>query len=140
MHIRNFEEEIHALILERGRQYFDAGAVHSLMNTPDGWTAEIKGTDEDTYQVIIHGHDDIEDWHCDCPYDHGPVCKHVVATLFAIREEAGKATEEYQPDPTAIGLMLDKLEGRALKEFLKKRMFSSPEFRQEFMEYFEEEE
>ncbi|MCH7772525.1 MAG: family 10 glycosylhydrolase, partial [Bacteroidetes bacterium] len=28
----------------------------------------------------------IKGWDCDCPYDHGPICKHVVATFYAIVE------------------------------------------------------
>lgn len=29
----------------------------------------------------------VTDWYCDCPYEYGPICKHVVAVLFAVRDE-----------------------------------------------------
>lgn len=82
--LENFEEEVHLLIAERGREYFDANQVALLKQTDDGWTASIEGSE--TYHVILEGHDVITDWNCTCPFEHGPVCKHVAAVFYAVRE------------------------------------------------------
>ncbi len=84
IHIDRFEEEIHFLMAERGKEYFDAHQVLHLHQTPEGWTAAIEGNDE--YQVLLEGHDVITQWHCTCPFEHGPVCKHVAAVLYAVRD------------------------------------------------------
>ena len=83
--IDHFEEEIHFLIAERGKEYFDAHQVVKLEQTSQGWTAMIEGTE--TYQVLLEGHDVITQWHCTCPFEHGPVCKHIAAVLYAVREK-----------------------------------------------------
>src|SRR6187397_1998356 len=85
IHIDKFEEEVHFLIAERGKEYYDAQQVLMLQATSEGWTAVIEGTE--TYQVLLEGHDVITHWHCTCPFEHGPVCKHVAAVLYAVRDE-----------------------------------------------------
>ncbi len=82
--IDRFEEEVHVLILERGKEYFDANQVLMLQQTTQGWTAVIEGTE--AYQVLLEGHDEFTQWHCTCPFDRGPVCKHVAAVFYAVRE------------------------------------------------------
>ncbi len=85
IHIDRFEEEIHFLIAERGKEYFDAHQVLMLQQTTEGWSAVIEGSE--TYQVLLEGHDVISQWHCTCPFGHGPVCKHIAAVLYGVREE-----------------------------------------------------
>src|SRR3990170_8019173 len=82
--LENFEEDVHILITERGKEYFDANQVLMLKQTLDGWTAVIEGSE--TYQVLLVGHDVITGWNCTCPFEHGPVCKHVAAVFYAARE------------------------------------------------------
>ena len=92
MNYNTFTEEVHALILERGKEYFRQGAVESLTETPEGWTAQVAG--QETYNVVITGLDVPKEWYCDCPYDHGPMCKHVAAVFYAIRARTGFSDEE----------------------------------------------
>jgi uncharacterized Zn finger protein len=82
--IDRFEEDVHFLIAERGKEYFDAHQVLMLQQTAEGWSAVIEGSE--TYQVLLEGHDVINQWHCTCPFEHGPVCKHVAAVFYAVRE------------------------------------------------------
>ena len=82
--LEDFEEDVHILITERGKEYFDANQVLMLKQTLDGWSAVIEGSE--TYQVLLEGHDVITGWHCTCPFEHGPVCKHVAAVMYAARE------------------------------------------------------
>ncbi len=83
--IAQFEEEIHILMAERGKAYFDANQVHDLTETNEGWSATIEGTE--TYHVLLEGHDVITQWHCTCPFEHGPVCKHIAAAFYAVQNQ-----------------------------------------------------
>lgn len=82
--IHTFEDDIHFLITERGKEYFDAHQVMDLHQTAEGWSASIEGSEP--YHVLLSGHDTISQWQCTCPFEHGPVCKHVAAVLYAVRE------------------------------------------------------
>ena len=84
MRLSDFDHHIHALILELGLDYFNRAKVESLERTQNGWTAVVAG--QNNYKVVLSGDHDVNEWHCDCPYDHGPVCKHVAATMFALRK------------------------------------------------------
>ena len=83
MDYSNFEDHIHAIILERGQEYFNRGAVKDIEETPEGWTMSIEG--QSTYRVVLRGREQLSDWFCECPHAHGPVCKHVAAALYAIK-------------------------------------------------------
>lgn len=112
--IDTFEEDLHVLITERGHEYFDANQVLMLKQTADGWNAVIEGSE--TYEVLLTGHDVITGWHCTCPFEHGPVCKHVVAVLFAVREQirANRAASNGE-----IDRWIDQADEDVLRRLLK---------------------
>ena len=85
--LKNFEEQIGAVILQRGVQYYKQGAVTDLEETEDNvWEANAEGSDIYSLEIKIKGGNQVSEYVCDCPYDGG-ICKHVVAFLFAIRDE-----------------------------------------------------
>jgi len=87
MNIHNFQSEISPLIVGRGKEYFRNNAVEELRKgNNDEWEAMVSGTSD--YEILIQlNGEEIVEWKCDCPYENGPVCKHVVAVLFAISNE-----------------------------------------------------
>lgn len=89
MTLTNFENYIPAIILQRGIEYCHAGRVHDLTKNDAQWTATVSGTDEYEVEITIED-EEVTDWYCDCPYDGGNICKHVVAVLFAIRIQCKK--------------------------------------------------
>ena len=93
--LKDFESEIDDRIVDRGEEYFSDGAVRGLKKIKDDqWAASVDGTE--TYQVRVNVKGDaVKDYSCSCPYDLGPVCKHVVAVLYAMREQQ----EEGQHQP-----------------------------------------
>lgn len=94
-----FESHISADILGRGLDYFAQGLIGNLAETDGSWVADVHETS--TYTVEAEIEDGlVVDYHCDCPYDWGPICKHIVALLFAIREET---TKEAVAPKTNIG-------------------------------------
>lgn len=88
----NFECIVPYKILMRGEEYYELGAVSDLEETSPGeWTATVDGTDSYTVEISLGGGNKVDSWYCDCPYD-GEICKHVVATLLAIRDNSEKVS------------------------------------------------
>lgn len=87
----NFESSVPFKILMRGIDYYESGSVTELAETTPGeWEATVEGTEEYNIEISLDG-TEVESWYCDCPYDGGSICKHVVATLMAIRDNQEKA-------------------------------------------------
>lgn len=85
MNLNNFHEYVSPKIYERGEDYYENDMVDNVEHDfPDTWTAEIEGSDVYIIEIKMNG-DEITDWDCDCPYDYGDVCKHVVAVLLYIK-------------------------------------------------------
>ena len=84
--LENFREWISPDIIQRGRDYFNKNLIQNLDEVEDGrWQAEVEGSY--LYQVEIQILPDGSlEYFCNCPYDWGPVCKHVAAVLFAIED------------------------------------------------------
>lgn len=85
----DFERNISADIVQKGIQYYAQGYVKDLKQDGIGWNSVVVGTC--LYRVsldILNG--EVTDWNCDCPYDHGPICKHVAAVLYAILDDTLK--------------------------------------------------
>ena len=85
----NFESCVPYRILVRGEEYYETGAVSELEeDSPGEWTATVEGTENYSVEISMDGKE-IKSWYCDCPYD-GEICKHVIATLLAIRDNEKK--------------------------------------------------
>ena len=122
--VTNFEDEVHFLITERGKEYFDAHQVRLLRQTQQGWSAIIDGSE--TYEVLLEGHDVITQWNCTCPFEHGPVCKHVAAVFYAVREaiEANRINASGELDR-----WIDSASPDTLKRILKMEIRKNEEAR-----------
>ncbi len=107
----SFEQYIDRTILARGRSYFESDAILSLEQRSAGeYEAEVEGTDFYEVHVSILKRYVVAE-SCDCPYDDG-ICKHVVAVLYAIREEL----EEDAPTQSS------EVEAKPKKETLTSRL------------------
>lgn len=83
--LQHFEEQIDPVILQRGERLWQNAAVKELEALSDGsLTAIVSGT-QDYYVNILSKDDEVTRFDCTCPYDHGPVCKHVVAVLLEFK-------------------------------------------------------
>lgn len=83
--LNDFEEYVGETILNRGLSYFENGRV----NEPDEITRGV-------YETIVEGSENytvrltvkkgmITEYSCDCPYDMGPICKHIAAFMFYLQ-------------------------------------------------------
>ena len=90
--LQNFESQIDEQIVDRGLSYWEDGLVINLKQTKEGiFEAVVSGTEDYDVEVITDGNT-VTDFDCNCPYDRGPICKHVVAVLYAISEGNKKKT------------------------------------------------
>jgi len=85
--LNEFEQLIDERILKRGLSYFKGGAITDFSEISSGeYEAIVSGTEEYTVQLEITNNT-ITEHNCDCPYDMGPVCKHVVAVIFHLQQD-----------------------------------------------------
>lgn len=147
--IKNFESKINPIILERGKDYFQNGQVKDLEElSHDFWSANVKGTE--TYEVKIKIKDaEIIEWTCNCPYDLGSICKHQVATIFAIKESCfgEKISDPIKKKPKTkkterktvedkIKEILDDISPDEIKEIASEFAFENIEFRNKIFTHF----
>ena len=85
--LSHFEEYIDEPILKRGLSYFKNGFVHKPAEIrPGDYEAVVEGSEEYTVKLSIRN-GVITEHSCDCPYEMGPVCKHVAAVIFYLEQE-----------------------------------------------------
>lgn len=146
MTLHNFEKYIDATILERGCDYFENGYVDELEEIESGlWMAQVYGTENYTIGVRLGGNR-INAWECNCPYDYGPICKHVVAVFYAINEaltikkteikkkqKRGKAKKK-----SRVEIIFQKVTKEDLRSFIVDQFGTDYRFRNAFIAYFAE--
>lgn len=82
-----FEQIISETILNRGLNYYEQGYVTDVIEIGSGeYEAIVLGSDQYTVSFKIEGNTIVEHY-CDCPYDLGPVCKHLVAVIFHYQQD-----------------------------------------------------
>lgn len=150
MKIHDFESHINKTILERGREYFLEDKIYSLHETQkNSWHAEVQGTDLYTVDVDLGNKYEIKEWECDCPYDGGMICKHVVAVFFAIEEQVvidepnekvikAPAKKASKKNTNSFDKLLDKIELNECQEFVKHYAKINKDFKSVFELYFSE--
>lgn len=101
MHIplSEFEQRIDETILSRGLVYFNKGAVKACSRiAPEEYTATVEGSKSYTVHFTMKNQT-ITDHRCDCPYDLGPICKHMAALIFYLQGDAMKSEIPVRPKP-----------------------------------------
>ena len=140
-----FEHIIDETILKRGLSYFKNGYVTEFSEISNGeYEANVSGTEEYTVNLevknnIIVGHN------CDCPYDMGPVCKHIVASIFYLKQDELNLNQQNVPlakkkksktVSQQLKKVLDKVSHQDLKEFIQKQSKIDKQFRNLFLSSF----
>ena len=94
--LAQFEQLIDPTILKRGLTYYQKGLVDPPQHLSDhNIETTVHGTEDYSLKMRLEG-DTILDFVCECPYDTGPVCKHVAAVIFHL-VEADLQLEERRP-------------------------------------------
>ena len=141
MKIHELEQYISGTIYQRGEDYYENGLVENVEHEfPDKWSCEIEGSDIYDVNLELNG-DEILFWDCNCPYDQGNICKHVVAFLIFIKEHR----EEYpvektiekndQSDNNSLEL-LKSMNDQEIRKFIWEYAKKNPEFTKEIEKHF----
>ncbi|MHB1416107.1 MAG: SWIM zinc finger family protein [Chloroflexota bacterium] len=95
----------------RGWDYYDRGAVLSLTQRGNVVEAEVEGSQPEPYNVRVeYDEGGITEAACDCPYDWGGWCKHIVATLLACLHDPESVAERPPLAQLLEGLDRDQLQ------------------------------
>ena len=144
MTLDNFEKQNDSVIVQRGRSYYNDGLVVDLEETTDNvWLAEVFGSDDYSVEVSLNDRNEICGYSCYCPYD-GPVCKHVIAVCYAIREEKAKAPKLKIAEPAgkqkknAFEVLLDAVSLQEYKDFIRNQTLHDKDFKTNFELFFSE--
>ncbi len=143
MTIDHFEHEIDEVILKRGLSYFKKGYVSELTEISNGtYQAFVEGSE--VYEVHLKLKQDLITEHrCSCPYDLGPVCKHVAAVLFQLVYEKNEPQNSYherakkksikktlkETVDVQINQLLEKISDEAIRSFILEYSLENKEFR-----------
>ena len=146
-----FEQVIDEKILQRGLTYFKKGHVQELEEvSPNTYEAIVEGTEDYTVRLTVENNV-VTDYNCDCPYDLGPVCKHVAAVIFSLQEEelgltkkaakskksAGSGTKKSKSVATQIDELMDKASVDELKELIRTEAKKNALFRNHVLSHLE---
>jgi len=148
--LTQFEQYIDETILKRGLQYFKKGHVHEPEEiSPGVYEAIVEGSEDYTVQLTLKN-GMITEYVCDCPYDFGPVCKHVAAVIFYLQQdelELGNKTKRAKTSQTSkpakrktvaeqVDELLEKATHAELKQFVREQVSQNAQFRNLFLSSF----
>lgn len=138
MDLKEFKAMTDPMVWNRGKSYFEKGAVSDLENEDVGlWRAIVSGNDDYEVSVVIQfGH--VQRWDCDCPYE-GNICKHVVATLMAIQDEKKTMLSDDMENgskPKNFEQLVNSVSADELRQFVNQYASKNKVFKQTFKVYF----
>lgn len=123
MNLKNFQQEISRIILQRGKDYYNEGAVIDLEEDEESglWNAQVEGSETYQVEVQLGENGEIDAFFCDCPHD-ADVCKHIVAVFYELKDKV--KTIKLNPaktkaDALSFGELLQKVTLSQLREFVK---------------------
>ena len=142
-----FEDYITEKILDRGLSYYNNGQVHEPVEiSPGKFEFQVEGTLDYTVQLCITD-DMVSEYYCNCPYDMGPVCKHVVAALYKLNVEIfDSKNEPSQKSKTTtkkrdnwvekVDRLLETVSHEELKRFVRRQTEKDLSYRDLFLAHF----
>ncbi len=143
MKLTDFEADLPSEILKRGREYFAEERVRHLEKVAGGlWVAEVEGMERYTVEVRTHRHT-IKGWECNCPYEHGPICKHAVALFYAIADEMelaqkSKSGKKKPPKKDQVAEIFGKVGKEDLQDFIVQQFRRERTLKNAFIAHFAE--
>jgi len=149
--IKQFEEYIDETMLKRGFSYFKNGQVSEPEEiSPGEYEAIVNGTEDYTVQLLLKN-GIITEFVCNCPYDKGPVCKHVAAVIFHLQQDELGLSKKTKKIAKTVPVtkpakrktfsqqfdeLLEKVTHDELKQFLREKASIEPQFRNLFLSSF----
>lgn len=138
MNLKNFHQEISRIILQRGKDYYNEGAVISLDEEEAGlWNAAVEGSDIYLVEVVLGEGGEIDSFLCDCPHD-ADVCKHIVAVFYELKDKVKtiQLKPAAKPNTGAFDDILKNLTECELKGFITYYASNNKDFKNQFELHF----
>jgi hypothetical protein len=148
--LNRFEDSIEPSILKKGLSYFKNNKVVDFEEISIGqFEATVEGTEN--YKVTLEiDHGMIVEKICTCPYDVGPVCKHIAAVLFYMQQDILNIQPKAKPSNLEIlkskssaktafekfEETLNKISYEDLKKYVMDYAQKDTGFRKHFMTWF----
>ena len=106
---------------DRGVEYMEDRAVRRLEKRGNVVMARVEGTTYQPYRVrvLLDKNGEVDEAGCNCPYDRGGWCKHIVAVLLVMLHEPERVRDK-QSYKDLIDPLSEK-ELRALLRFLTEK-------------------
>jgi uncharacterized Zn finger protein len=144
--LSQFEQYIDEAILKRGLSYFTKGYVSEVEETASGvYEAIVSGSEDYSVGMEVQS-GNITSCVCSCPYDMGPVCKHIVSVLFYLQQDVldagiqtihiAKKKNSNQKKKGAgelVNELLKQLTAEELIDFIRTTAKTNREFRNLFL-------
>lgn len=112
MFLNDFEQYIDPTILDRGHSYFHSERIREAEELSPGlFEATVLGSVPYNVRITLEG-EQVTQYSCTCPYDYGPVCKHVVSLMYYVRQnlEAGQQSKPPKPSKRkTVSQQIDEL-------------------------------
>jgi hypothetical protein len=114
-----------ARILERGKEYYNYGAVEEMYQTEEGFEATVSGTEDYEVSIVMRG-SQVSKMQCTCPHaGDGNHCKHMAAVLYAA--ENGDYGEKKTSSADKLMQMIRELSMEQLQTELLKVLIETPD-------------
>lgn len=148
MRSNEIEKHIDESVLSRGLDYFNDGLVTKCEEMTAGkYEAVVAGTDDYAVRIDLKN-GNVVACSCDCPYDFGPICKHIAAVCFHLRQDNPKprktaATPNRIRKPAGretvterVNKLLERITHDELKRFVSDAVLRDASFREMFLSSF----
>ncbi len=145
--LNQFEELVEEPIFKRGLSYFKKGLVTNFEEiAPNKYKAIVEGSEN--YQLSFRIQNNVITEHsCSCPYVAGPVCKHLVAGVFHLKQEEWGIKKSKKKSPTKkvskvskelgeVDDLLGQISYQDLQAFVRDLAEKNKIFREQFLTSF----
>ncbi len=140
MKLSDFEESVDPVILERGLLYFHEGRVEEPIEIyRNDFEVRVFGSIPYKVRLQLKGKQ-IKQYSCTCPYDYGPICKHIVSVIYRMCEMEFKSFQvpsKRRPVSEQIDELLSKVSQNDLIDFSKKFAINDRKYRNKLLDAFE---
>lgn len=145
--LNEFERQINKTILSRGLSYFKKGRVHKPVElSPGKYEFSVEGSADYTVRISLKN-GVISDYICDCPYDWGPVCKHVAAVIYYLQQDEPElnrkitkkkntAKKKRKTLTDQVNELLERTSHEELEQFIRTKTERDRTFRNMFLASF----
>ena len=145
--LNEFEQLFDSAILQRGYKYFKNGMVDGLEEINNGeYEAIVEGSESYTVRLKLEN-STVTEHDCSCPYNLGPVCKHIAAVIYYLKQKDFKIdppdkitksniegkTKKKSTVSEQVDDLLNTLSHDNIKAFVREKCDTDRAFRQLFI-------